>query len=102
MLDLSTIPFSYTALNFLLAMVMYTLMARFLLGIFFDASSGVVIWKVFQQITDPVLRFVKFFTPAVVPFGLLLLFGIVWTIGLRLLLLVTYLSFGWMRLGGAA
>jgi uncharacterized protein YggT (Ycf19 family) len=101
MLDLTTIPLSYTVLNFVLAMAMYTLIARFILGIFFDAQSNVVIWKAFQQISDPILRLVRFFTPAIVPFGLIILFGVFWTIGLRLLLLLTYLSFGWISLGGA-
>ena len=102
MLDLSTIPLSYTVLNFALAMAMYTLLARFILGIFFDAGSTIVIWKVFQQISDPIIALVRFVTPAVVPFGLVLIFGVIWTIGLRLLLLLTYLQYGWIQLGGAS
>jgi hypothetical protein len=102
MLDISSIPVSYTAINFVLAMAMYTLMARFVLGIFFNSSSGVVLWKVFQQVTDPILKAFSFITPAVVPGGLLLLFAIVWIIAARLLLLLTYLSYGWLKLGAPA
>jgi hypothetical protein len=102
MIDISSIPLTYTVTNFVLAMIMYTLMARFILGIFFDASSGMVIWKVFQQVTDPVLRAVRLVTPAVVPFGLVLIFAILWVIALRLLLLLTFIANGWINLGGAS
>jgi uncharacterized protein YggT (Ycf19 family) len=102
MLDISTIPVSYTALNFVLAMAMYTLMARFVLGIFFDEGSTLVIWKVFRQVTDPMLRLFRILTPAVVPGGLVMVFALVWIVGLRLLLLLTYLANGWINLGGAS
>jgi uncharacterized protein YggT (Ycf19 family) len=101
MLDISSIPISYTVVNFVLAMAMYTLIARFILGIFFDAGSSIVIWKVFQQVTDPMLQLFRVMTPAVVPGGLVILFGLIWIIGLRLLLLLTYLAYGWINLGAA-
>jgi hypothetical protein len=102
MLDVASIPLSYTVLNFLLAMAMYTLMARFVLAIFFHDSSNMVIWKVFRQVTDPVLRLFQYITPAVVPAGLVMIFALVWIIAARLALLLVYLSNGWLNLGGAA
>jgi uncharacterized protein YggT (Ycf19 family) len=102
MLDISSIPVSYTVLNFVLAMAMYTLMARFILAIFFDETSTVVIWKVFRQVTDPMLQLFRTVTPAVVPGGLVMLFALVWIVGLRLLLLLTYLAYGWINLGAVS
>jgi hypothetical protein len=102
MLDVSSIPFSYTAINFVLAMAMYTLMARFVMSIFIADGSTMVLWRVFRQVTDPILRFFRVITPAVVPGGLLILFSIVWIMGARLFLLLTFLSYGWINLGGAA
>jgi uncharacterized protein YggT (Ycf19 family) len=99
MLDVASIPVSYTVLNFVLAMAMYTLMARFVLAIFFDETSGMVIWKVFRQITDPMLLAFRAITPAVVPGGLVMLFALVWIIAARLMLLLFYLSNGWINLG---
>jgi uncharacterized protein YggT (Ycf19 family) len=102
MLDVSSIPIGYTVINFVLAMAMYTLMARFILAIFFDQDSTVVIWKVFRQVTDPMLQAFRYITPAVVPGGLVMLFALIWLLGARLLLLLTYLAYGWINLGAAS
>ncbi|MCU0831941.1 MAG: hypothetical protein MUC58_10610 [Rhizobiaceae bacterium] len=100
MLDISSVPIVYTALNLVLAMAMYTLMARFLLMIVFDDDSQTVFWKVFRQVSDPLIRLVGAVTPAVVPTGVQILFGIVWIVGIRVLILLTFISFGWISLGG--
>ncbi len=88
--------------NLILAAAMYTLLGRFLLSIVFDRNSQMVIWRVFVQITDPIVAAVRFVTPQLVPEGLVVIFGVVWLIALRMLLLLTLLSFGVIQLGGAS
>jgi uncharacterized protein YggT (Ycf19 family) len=91
----------YTIPNFILAAAMYTIMGRYLLSLVFKPDSEMVIWKVFTQITDPILRFVRSLTPQVVPNGLVMVFSIFWIILLRIMLLVAAVVFGFApRFGG--
>jgi uncharacterized protein YggT (Ycf19 family) len=91
----------YTIPNFILAAAMYTIMGRYLLSLVFKPDSDMVIWKVFTQLTDPVLRFVRGLTPLVVPNGLVMVFSIFWIILLRIALLVAAVIFGFApRFGG--
>lgn len=73
----------YQIPNVLLAACIYTLLGRLLLSFLFAQDSQMVIWKVFRQITDPLLRITRYLTPAVVPEPLLLPFTIIWLILLR-------------------
>jgi uncharacterized protein YggT (Ycf19 family) len=80
---------------------MYTIMGRYLLSLVFKPDSEMVIWKVFTQLTDPILRFVRGLTPLVVPNGLVMVFSIFWIILLRIALLVAAVIFGFApRFGG--
>jgi hypothetical protein len=88
--------------NLVLAAAMYTLLGRFLLSIVFDRGSPMVIWRVFVQITNPIIAAVRFVTPALVPEGLVIIFGVVWLLALRMLLLLTLLSAGVVQLGGVS
>jgi uncharacterized protein YggT (Ycf19 family) len=91
----------YTIPNFILAAAMYTIMGRYLLSLVFKPDSEMVIWKVFTQITDPILHFVRGLTPLVVPNGLVMVFSIFWIILLRIALLVAAVIFGFApRFGG--
>ncbi len=91
----------YTIPNFLLAAAMYTLMGRYLLSLVFKPESQMVIWTVFQQLTNPILRFVRGLTPLVVPDGLVMVFSIFWIILARILLLIVAVIFGFApRFGG--
>jgi uncharacterized protein YggT (Ycf19 family) len=91
----------YTIPNFILAAAMYTVMGRYLLSLVFKPDSQLVIWKVFQQITDPILKFVRGLTPLVVPNGLVMVFSIFWIVLLRIILLITAVVFGFApRFGG--
>jgi uncharacterized protein YggT (Ycf19 family) len=80
--------------NFVLAALMYTIMGRFVLSLLFKPDSDKVIWRVFAQVTDPYLRFIRSLTPAVVPDGVVMLFSIFWCILFRILLLVIAVMLG--------
>ncbi len=80
--------------NLALAALIYTLIGRYLLGLFFGSQSDAVILKVFRSITDPVVNGVRAITPAAVPNGLVLVFAIVWLIGLRMFWFLTCVAAG--------
>jgi YggT family protein len=91
----------YHGPNLLLAAMLYTLVGRFLLSLLFKPDSDKVIWRVFAQVTDPVLRFVRAITPAVVPNGLVMIATIFWLIILRMLWLLIAAMFGFLpKVGG--
>jgi YggT family protein len=89
----------YQIPNLVLAALMYTLLGRFLLSLFFAPDSNKVIWRVFVQITDPVLKAVGFITPQVVPAHLLVLFAALWTLLVRIGLFVGLAAAGFRPLG---
>jgi uncharacterized protein YggT (Ycf19 family) len=83
--------------NLVLAALFYTLIGRYLLGLVFASRPDVVILKVFQSVTDPVVKLVRFVTPAIVPDGLVILFAAVWLIALRMFLFLTIFAAGASR-----
>lgn len=87
--------------NFLLAVLMYTLLARVLLGLMVDPDSPNYIWRFFCSITNPVVALVSFATPKAVPPVVIWLFGFVWLFWLRVALLYLFLSFGVLQAGSA-
>ncbi len=74
--------------NLVLAAALYTLIGRFLLSVVFKPGSDKVIWRVFCQVTDPLLKSIRVVTPAVVSNGLVMVLAIFWMIVLRILLFV--------------
>jgi uncharacterized protein YggT (Ycf19 family) len=60
--------------NFVLAAVMYSLLGRIILSFFAPLDWKNYIWRAFVRITDPVVRLVRFITPAVLPDVLVLVF----------------------------
>lgn len=74
--------------NFALAALMYTLFARFLLSLVFAPNSDKVAWKVFKQITDPVLRIVRMLTPGLVPDTVIPLLAFAWVFAIRIALFI--------------
>ncbi|MGL4729566.1 MAG: hypothetical protein ACRCWO_12500 [Bosea sp. (in: a-proteobacteria)] len=70
--------------NMLLAALLYTLLGRYILSLVFRVNSDLVIWRVFRQVTDPVLRATRALTPAVAPDPVVMLFAAVWLIALRM------------------
>lgn len=84
----------FQILNLILAALMYTLLGRFLLSLFFRPDSEKVIWRVFQQITAPAVNAVRFITPQAVPFNLVVLFAAVWMLMLRVALFLVIIGTG--------
>jgi uncharacterized protein YggT (Ycf19 family) len=64
--------------NYVLAALMYSLLARFILSFFFPAGSTNYIFRAFVRLTDPVLWLLGFVTPHAVPFLLRVLFAAMW------------------------
>lgn len=69
--------------NLMLAAAIYTLLGRYILSLLFPPESDKVVWRVFKQITDPILNTVRLVTPAIVPPPLLNVFAIIWLLLLR-------------------
>ena len=90
----------YQLPDYVLAILMYTLLGRVVLGLIVDAESTNYIWRAFCRITDPVAALVALVTPKAVPPVVIWLFGVVWLFWLRVLLLVGLASLGLMSRSG--
>ncbi len=87
--------------NFALAALTYTVIGRYILSLFFRPDSDLVIWRVFCQITNPVLKAVRYVTPQAVPSPMLMLLTIVWLMLLRVILFFVTRSMGLLPTAGA-
>lgn len=74
--------------NYVLAALMYTLLARFILSFLFAPESRNYIFLAFVRLTDPVLAAVRVITPAAVPHLILLIFAAIWMLFLRIVLVL--------------
>jgi YggT family protein len=77
--------------NYALAVLVYTLIGRFLLSLVLAPDTKNYIQRWFVRLTEPVLVVVRLITPALVPPGLLPLAGVIWLMLLRLVLLLLFL-----------
>lgn len=77
---------TFTVPNYILAVLTYTMLGRFVLSLLFANRPDVVIYKVFVQITDPVVKAVRVVTPAMVAPPLVLVLSLFWLTGLRIAL----------------
>lgn len=80
--------------NLMLAALVYSVVARYVLELFFPHRPDVVIVKVFQTITNPFVLAARYVTPAIVPNGLVIVFTVVWLMALRLFWFVTAVALG--------
>lgn len=80
--------------NLILAALIYSLIGRYVLELFFARNQNAVILKVFRQVTGPVVRAVRTITPAIVPDGLVVVLAIVWLMALRMFLYLTIIAAG--------
>lgn len=87
--------------NFVLAVVMYTMLGRAVLGLFVEHGSNNYIWRGFCAITDPFLKAFAAVTPKATAPVVLWLFGFVWLFWLRVLLFVVFYATGALRVSGA-
>jgi hypothetical protein len=78
----------YTAVDYLLAILMYTLLGRVLLGLIVPPQSQNYIWRFFVRLTDPVAAVVAQATPKAAAPVVVWLFGFVWLFWLRALLML--------------
>jgi YggT family protein len=86
----------YHGPNLVMAALFYTLLGRYVLSLLFTADSDKVIWRVFAQITDPVLGAVRVITPAVVPNGLVMVATLFWLVLLRMVWLLLAAMWGFL------
>lgn len=87
--------------NLVMAALIYSLIGRYLLTLFFGAGSQAVILRVFTAVTDPVLKVIRVITPAVVPNGLVLVLSIVWLMAARMFWYLTCVAAGMRPMLGA-
>jgi YggT family protein len=80
--------------NFLLAVLMYTLLGRALLGLIVGPDSTNYIWRFFCRLTDPFVGLIAYVTPKATAPVVLWLFGFVWLFWLRVGLLHLFLALG--------
>jgi YggT family protein len=80
--------------NYVLAALMYSLLARFLLSFVFAPDSRNYIYRAFVRLTDPILAAVRFVTPRSVPPLLTVLLAAIWLIIVRFALLVGFITAG--------
>ena len=78
--------------NFIIAAVMYSLLGRIILSFFAPPDWKNYIWRAFVRLTDPIVRLVRFITPAVLPDVLVLVFAFFWLMAARLALLALLAS----------
>jgi hypothetical protein len=94
MMDAQGSFWAYQLPNLVIAMMMYTLIGRFLLSLIYENDSDRVIWRVFKQITDPVVGAVAAMTPLAVPERVLYLFAFIWLFVLRIALYIVMRMYG--------
>jgi YggT family protein len=100
-MDASTAFWLYNGPNMVLSILLYTLIGRYILSLFFRKQSELVIWRVFCQVTDPILHAVQAITPRVVAPGLVMIFAVFWLLLLRILWLLLAVMYGFLPQVGA-
>jgi YggT family protein len=90
----------YQIPDYVLAILMYTLLGRALLGLAVEPNSSNYIWRFFCLITDPVVKAVALVTPKAATPVVVWLFGFVWLFWLRVFLLFGLASLGLLMRSG--
>jgi len=80
--------------NLVLAAVMYTLLGRLILTFFVPPDWKNYIWRAFVNITEPVVRLTRMFTPQILPHVVVLIFAVLWIMLLRIALFAALGSMG--------
>jgi YggT family protein len=80
--------------NYVLAVLLYTLLGRFLLAFVMAPDSANYIWRFFRRLTDPVLVAAGFITPSFISPFFLPLIGAFWLLILRHALFVALYAAG--------
>ena len=77
--------------DYALAVLMYTLLGRAILGLLLAPDSSNYIWRFFCRITDPVVAVFALVTPRATIPVVLWLFSFVWLFWIRVFLLYVFL-----------
>ena len=80
--------------NFILAALLYTLLGRLVLGLFVPHDWDNYIWRFFKRVTDPFLHLVRLVTPQILGHGVVMIFGVLWLMALRIAYFILLLQFG--------
>lgn len=80
---------------YLLAALMWTMLGRFVLGLFVPPNWDNYIWRFFRTVTDPVLALVRPITPAFMIEPLMPLVGAFWLLLARIAWWFVMFSLGW-------
>ncbi len=91
-LSLDHLPF--WVMSYTLAVVGWTCVGRFLLGLFLPPDSPNYIWRAFRALTDWAVRAVSVVTPQAVPVPLLVPITALWVFVLRGVLSLAMLAAG--------
>jgi len=78
MSNLTPADWAYHLPNFLLAVLMYTLLGRLALALIVPPGVNSVVLRVFERLTDPIVAVVRFITPNIAPKVIVLAFAVVW------------------------
>jgi YggT family protein len=101
--DASVLTYWYYYLpDYVLAVLMYTVLGRVVLSLFLDSDSKNYIWRFFCNVTDPVIAAVAQVTPKAAAPVILWLLSFVWVFWIRLALLILYRVTGLLPVPGAA
>ena len=86
----------YHVPNYLLAVLMWTLAGRFLLGLFVPAEWNNYIWQTFCKLTDPVIAAVRVITPRFVVDTFMPLVALFWVIVFRVVFTLAAVIYGFI------
>jgi len=78
--------------NYIVAVLMYSMIGRFILSFLFLPDSRNYIFRAFVRLTNPVVAVVRAITPLAVPPRIVLLFSVLWLLVLRFVLLALTLG----------
>lgn len=91
----SLVQFWYFHLpNYLLAVMLYATIARFLLGLVVAEDWSNYIWRGFKAVSHPAVWLVRRVTPFAVPHPLVLVFTMIWLMAARVALFIAFASAG--------
>jgi YggT family protein len=80
--------------NYALAMMLYAVLARFVLGLFVDENWTNFIWRGFKLVSHPAVWVARRITPAAIPQPLLLIFTAIWLMAARIALFAALSAVG--------
>lgn len=84
----------YHVPNYILAILLYACIGRFILSLFAPAGWDHFIWKGFVRVSDPAVKTAAYLAPAAVPPPVTVVFAILWLIALRVFLFIEFTRWG--------